>query len=137
MTDKIVRNDEPPIKITSVTIGIPHRCPTCGFYPPDFYKLLEFPRRVDELYIVPKKSRHYSARGWNSLCLWSIKAFTRRALSSDCRAKNLRRKSVAIKRTGGFTVKNCPYCEREGVEVEVSEMAPDYGVCSRCGRTVN
>lgn len=62
MTDKIVRNDEPPIKITSVTIGIPHRCPTCGFYPPDFYKLLEFPRRVDELYIVPKKSRHYSAR---------------------------------------------------------------------------
>lgn len=43
-------------KVTSVTIGIGHRCPHCGELPEMFRT--SFERRVEELYIVPKKSRH-------------------------------------------------------------------------------
>lgn len=45
-----------PIKITSVTISSGKRCPTCGEFPPDFRG--SFERRVEKLYIIPRKSQH-------------------------------------------------------------------------------
>jgi hypothetical protein len=49
----------PDTKLTSVTIGIGRRCPHCGQLPEDFRD--SFERRVEEMYIVPEKSRHLSA----------------------------------------------------------------------------
>jgi hypothetical protein len=54
MTKK--KSDIPLVKITSMTIGIGRRCPTCGELPPDFRD--SFTRRVEKLYIIPKKSQH-------------------------------------------------------------------------------
>ena len=48
----------PDTKITSVTIGIGHRCPHCGQLPEDFKD--SFERLVQEEYIVPEKSKHLS-----------------------------------------------------------------------------
>lgn len=51
--------EEEDFKITSVTIGMASRCPTCGELPPDFRS--GFSRRVENLFIIPEKSEHYTA----------------------------------------------------------------------------
>lgn len=51
--------EEEEFKVTSITIGVAQRCPTCGELPPDFRDA--FTRRVENNYIIPKRSVHYSA----------------------------------------------------------------------------
>ena len=52
-------------KITSVTVAVGHRCPTCGELPPDFRG--SFDRRVEQHWIVPSKDKPYEGpkpEGW-------------------------------------------------------------------------
>jgi len=52
--------------IESITIEPLKECPTCGNY---IGWDKSFVRRVDEYYIVPKKSRHYSASELTPFCV--------------------------------------------------------------------
>lgn len=65
-----MRKNRLPMKIMSVTLGICKRCPTCGELPEDFRN--SFERRVDELHIVPRKSKHYTVDGDGNSCVYEI-----------------------------------------------------------------
>ncbi|MCK5605870.1 hypothetical protein KAR91_28495 [Candidatus Pacearchaeota archaeon] len=51
--------DKDDFKITEITIGAVRKCPTCGELPSDFRPA--FSRRVENLFIIPAKSEHYTA----------------------------------------------------------------------------
>lgn len=56
-----VERVEPPMKVTSVSIGVASKCPTCGELPTDFRP--EFERRVAMRWIVPAKGEHLTGDG--------------------------------------------------------------------------